>query len=366
MESTTLLPGSSSRLSDPVSATGKSPHLVAVVLNKNARAVTQRQIRRVADINGADHVFVSSSVEDSRRFVCTIVERGYHTVLFGGGDGTFVCCVNDLLAECARQARPVPRVGVLRLGTGNAIGYYVGVQPPNERGLRTEIARAAESESSTRELPLLKVDGKLAPFAGTGLDSQILDDYAATTRAIDRMGLGSILGSGFRYTLAVGLRSVPRFMMRRLPQVEVVNVGGPAYAIGVDGRVDPVSLPRGTVLYRGPCTLAGAATVPCYGFGVRIFPFADLRPDKFQLRCTDASAMEALSHLPSVLRGTYRSATLRDFLCDAVEIHMEHPVPMQIGGDIQRDHRDFMRIDLAERPVRLVWPKPPTPADATL
>ena len=364
MESSTLLAGDAPQGPTSNLSTADGPFAVAVVLNKNARAVTARQIRRLAELNGDGHVFVSGSIEDSRRFATVIVERGYHTVLFGGGDGTFVCCVNDLLTECMRQARPLPRVGVLRLGTGNAIGYYVGVEPPTERGLRTELARAAESESSTRELPLLRVDGKLAPFAGTGLDSQILDDYAATTRAIDRMGLGRVLGSGLRYTLAVGLRSVPRFMMRRLPQVEVVNVGGPAYAIGSDGRIDPVSLPRGTVLYRGPCTLAGAATVPCYGFGVRIFPFADARHDKFQLRCTDASAFEALSHLPSVLRGTYQSPSLRDFLCDAVEIHMEHPVPMQIGGDIQGEHRDFMRIDLADRPVRLLWPKPPAAASA--
>lgn len=366
METTTLRTEDVPQSTDPILPTADGPFSVAVVLNKNARGVNQRQIRRLADINGAEHVFVSSSLDDSRRFAKLLIERGYHTVLFGGGDGTFVCCVNDLLAESTRQARRMPRVGVLRLGTGNAIGYYVGVEPPTERGLRTELARAAETTSITRDLPLLRVDGKLAPFAGTGLDSQILDDYAATTRAIDRVGLGRIIGSGVRYTLAVGLRSVPRFMMRRLPQVEVVNVGGPAYAIGTDGQIDPVSLPRGTVLYRGPCTLAGAATVPCYGFGVRIFPFADARPDKFQLRCTDASAFETLSHLPSVLRGTYQSPSLRDFLCDAVEIHMEAPVPMQIGGDIQREHRDFMRIELADRPVRLLWPKPPTPSATSL
>ncbi|HNN97720.1 MAG TPA: diacylglycerol kinase family protein [Pseudomonadota bacterium] len=346
---------------EPGSVAQAGHYAVAVVLNKNARAVNAKNLRRLTQINGEEHVFLSSSVADSQRLASLIIERGYHTVLLGGGDGTFVCCLNDLLFESQRQGRPLPRVGVLRLGTGNAIGYYVGVEAPTERGLRTELARAAQSDSSTGDLPLLRVDGKLAPFAGTGLDSQILDDYAATTRALDRVGIGRVISSGLRYTLAVGLRSVPRFMIRRLPRVEVVNVGGPAYAITPDGRVDPVAMPRGTVLYRGPCTLAGAATVPCYGFGVRIFPFADVRKDKFHVRCTDASAIEALSHLPSVLRGTYQSPSLRDFLCDAVEIHMEHPVPMQIGGDIQREHRDYMRIDLADRPVRLLWPKPPTP-----
>jgi diacylglycerol kinase family enzyme len=87
---------------------------------------------------------------------------------------------------------------------------------------------------------------------------------------------------------------------------------------------------------------------------VRIFPFADLRRDKFHVRCTDASAMEALSHLPAVLSGAYRSPSLRDFLCDSVEIHMQKPVPMQMGGDLLRDRRDYMRIDLADNPVRVL------------
>ena len=76
--------------------------------------------------------------------------------------------------------------------------------------------------------------------------------------------------------------------------------------------------------------------------------------DKFHVRCTDASAMEALSHLPAVLSGAYRSPSLRDFLCDSVEIHMQKPVPMQMGGDLLRDRRDYMRIDLADNPVRVL------------
>lgn len=358
METVPLRSGSA--LVAPSTAAASVANPVAVVLNKNARAVTARQVRRIEQLHIPRDVFLSESAEGSRRIAATLVERGYETVLFGGGDGTFVCCLNDLVAACERQRRPLPRIGVLRLGTGNAMGYYLGVEPPTPRGLRTELDRAARPESPVHEVSLLSVDGKLTPFAGTGLDSQILEDYAATTRTLDRIGLGPILASTVRYALAVALRSVPRFMMRRLPQVEVINVGGPAYAIGPDGHPDPVPLPRGTVLYRGPCTLAGAATVPCYGFGVRIFPFADLRRDLFHVRCTDASALEAVSHLPAVLKGTYASPSLRDFLCDAVEIHMETPVPMQIGGDLQPSRRDFMRIEMAPQTVRMICPRPPT------
>jgi len=334
---------------------------VAVVLNKNARAVTSRQIKRIERLHGAADVFVSTSPEHSRVIAAMLIERSYGTVLLGGGDGTFVCCLNDMIAACQRTGRPLPRLGVLRLGTGNAIGYYLGVEPPSLRGLRTELLRAQQPDAQEHELPLLQVNGLQTPFAGTGLDSQILEDYSATSHTLDLLRLGQFLGSPVRYALAVALRSVPRFMIRRLPQVEVINTGSPAYAINLDGQLDPVPLPRGTVLYRGPCTLAGAATVPCYGFGVRIFPFADARRDMFHVRCTDASAIETLSHLPSVLRGTYLSPSIRDFLCDSVEIHMEAPVPMQIGGDLLKERRDFMRIELAPRPVRMLCPRPPTP-----
>ena len=326
---------------------------VAVVLNRNARGVNARQIARIRGLHGTQDVFVSESAQHSRQIAATVLTQGYQTVLFGGEDGTFVCCLNDLMALAAQSALPLPRVGLLRMGTGNALGYYLGISPPSLRGLRTELNRA-KSAAGTRELPMLLVDGRLTPFAGTGLDSQILEDYAATTRALDAMRLGSLMGSPLRYVLAIALRSVPRFVVRKLPQVEVVNVGGPAYAVNPDGSLDPTPLPRGTVLYRGPCTLAGAATCPVFGFNVRIFPFADLRRDKFHVRCTDASAMEALSHLPAVLSGAYRSPSLRDFLCDSVEIHMQKPVPMQMGGDLMRERRDFMRIDLADNPVRVL------------
>ncbi len=345
----------SASLSHDSIASGNPLFGVAVVLNRNARAVTRKMVQRLGKLHPSQHLFLSESFEHSRQIATQLAEGPFHTVLFGGGDGTFVCCLNDLREACLRIGRPLPRVGVLPLGTGNAIGYYQGI-PTTLRGIFAQLERAQTLVSPTRELPLLRVNGRLSPFAGTGLDSQILEDYGATTKALDAMGLGRLIGSPLRYALAVALRSVPRFVLRKLPEVEVVNVGGPAYAIGLDGKPDDTPLPKGTVLYRGRCTLAGAATVPCYGFGVRIFPFADVRSDKFHLRCTDASASETLVNLPAVLRGDYRSPSLHDFLCDAVELRVSQPVPMQSGGDLIPDRHERLRIDLADTPVRLLSP----------
>lgn len=329
------------------------PGRVAVILNSNARGVNTRQIQRLSKLHPTSDIYLSASIEDSRFIARVVVERGYDAVLLGGGDGTFVRCLTDLAEEAESAKVPLPHVGVLRLGTGNALGTYLGASQPDEEGLRADLMRA-RTPDCTRLLPLLRVDGRLAPFAGTGLDSQILEDYHATTRLLDGVGLGQVTGAMARYALAVAFRSVPRFLFRRLPLVEVRNVGGPAYQIGLDGSPDPTPLPAGTILYRGPCTLAGAATVPCYGFGVRIFPFADLRKDRFHLRCTDASAAETLGNLKAVLRGEYRSPTVRDFLCDAVELRMEQPAPMQIGGDLLPERRDLMRIELARQPVPVI------------
>ena len=327
---------------------------VAVVLNRNARGVTPRRLARLRCLHPEGDLFVSESADHSRRIAEEIIRRGYGTALLGGGDGTFVRCLNDLVAAAERIDLPMPRLGVLPLGTGNALGHFLELPSPSVRGLQSELGRARDPGAQERQLGMLRVDGLLTPFAGTGLDSQILEDYRMTSRTLDALKIGALLASTVRYVLAVALCSVPRFVLRKLPQVEVVNVGGPAYAVGPDGQPDPTPLPRGTVLYRGPCTLAGAATIPCFGFGVRIFPFAHLMRDKFQVRCTDASALEALTHLPAVLRGEYRSPSLHDFYCDAVEIHVERPVPMQIGGDVLGERRDFMHIEMAERPVRVL------------
>jgi diacylglycerol kinase family enzyme len=327
---------------------------VAVILNRHARGVSPRQIERLTRLHPEDDIFVSTSVEHSRHIARTVVERGYDRVLLGGGDGTFVRCVTDLDAEARRANVPLPGVGVLRLGTGNAVGFYLGAKGANERGLRADLLRARGQDGGLRPLHLMRVNGKLTPFAGTGLDSQILEDYSATTQLLDQVRLGSLFSSPLRYALAVAFRSIPRFLFRRLPVVEARNVGGPAFQVGPDGRPDPTPLPAGTVLYRGPCTLAGAATIPCYGFNVRIFPYADLLPGKFHLRCTDASAFETLAHLPAVLRGSYRSPTIRDFLCDSVELRLSQPVPMQVGGDLQGERSDFMRIEMGRDPVSCI------------
>src|SRR5256885_5068107 len=115
---------------------------VAVLLNGNARAVTEQLRRELEQFVPPEDLFFSRSFEDARSIARTVLDRGYGTVLTGGGDGTFVGYVNCIFDEVARgqphlfvranggSAAPLaashtfrlPRFGVLRLGTGNARG----------------------------------------------------------------------------------------------------------------------------------------------------------------------------------------------------------------------------------------------------
>jgi hypothetical protein len=41
-------------------------------------------------------------------------------------------------------------------------------------------------------------------------------------------------------------------------------------------------------------------------------------------------------------------------LCTSVEIRMERPVPVQVGGDLQDGLRARLRVEMADKPVRVL------------
>src|SRR5689334_6370263 len=91
---------------------------IAVVVNGNARSVTSEVISTLDQILLGGDLFVSRRREEGPELARTIINRGYGTVLTGGGDGTFTAVVTDVVGEAKRQGRPIPRFGFLKLGTG--------------------------------------------------------------------------------------------------------------------------------------------------------------------------------------------------------------------------------------------------------
>lgn len=323
------------------------PHY-AVVLNANAGRVTPRLRRSLADIVPRDRLFFTESEEHAREVLSRCVEQEVGTVFAGGGDGTIVGVVNQL-ASLAPEVDRIPSVGVLRLGTGNALAHWLGSGQP-ARDLRRW--RAGEVHKAV-PVRMVRAEGTLFPFAGLGIDAAILNDYVKVKQHARGRWWQDLVRGVPGYLLAGYLRTLPHYLRRPAPMVTITNLGGPALRIGPDGRAVGRPVPQGGVLYHGPAAMVAAASTPLYGAGMRMFPFATGRAGRFQLRVANLKPLEIARNLLPAWQGTLRHPRLLDFWADDVRISADQAMPYQLGGDA-RGHRREMRFSLAEFPVTLV------------
>lgn len=279
------------------------------------------------------------SLDHAREVIRDEVRRGLDLVVLGGGDGTVVMGLALIAEACRGAGKREPAIGVLRLGSGNAIADALGASDDPA----ADLARLARGEGTWRELGMLDVFGVRAPFVGIGVDAQLLEDHAVIGGALDRVpGAKRLVGGAARYALSVALRSVPRFAIGSRPHAVVRNAGAPAIEMARSGATGR-EIANGDLLWSGACTLVAGATIPYFGFGLKMFAFGGTRTDRFQLRCGDAGLIEILRSTPAAFRGEYFSDHVRDFLCDRVEITLDREAALEAGGELlgRRKHVDI-------------------------
>lgn len=357
-----------SRLASVSSIHGRRhPQKVAVLLNGRALGVTERLRREIARFVPEQDVFYSASIPEARLVTRRIVDEGYDVVLAGGGDGTFVHCVNALLENlgdadrtttpggAALQLAPRrrPRLGVLRLGTGNALASLTGAGT-GAVGAVEDILRVRSGDARrTLPLHLLSADGTLTPFAGVGLDARVLSDYVRLRDGLERTPL-AMLGTGRAgYLLSVAGLSLPALLRQADPNVTITNEGADAIQLGPDGRAVGRPIARGEVLYAGPARFCAAGTEPYYGYGFAAFPHALKAPGFMQLRVTSLGVAQLVRHLPALWRGHTPSTGLLDFHIQKVRLSYDRPVASQVGGDTVPERREFV-WEVAPEPVELI------------
>jgi hypothetical protein len=278
------------------------------IVNGNARGVRGR-VRAKLERAAPGRVRFTTSLDDARETIRREIALGCDMIVLGGGDGTVVMGLTLIGEACRGSGRPEPAVGVLRLGSGNAIADTVGASDEPA----TDLVDLFRGRASWREVPLVDVLGVRAPFVGMGVDAMLLEDNERVGRAVDRVPGGRFVGGATRYALSVALRSMPRFALsRQRPTATITNVGSPALEMtkhGPSGR----SIPSGSVMWKGAVTLVAAATIPFFGFGLRMFAFAGSRAGRFHLRCGDVGLLEILRNTPAAFRGEYFSENVRDF-----------------------------------------------------
>src|SRR5450755_2256109 len=326
---------------------------IAVVVNGNAKSVTQEVISTLDQILLGGDLFVSRSLDDARHIARTIVSRGYGTVLTGGGDGTFTVMVTEVVREGRKQNRPPPRFGLLKLGTGNALAWVVGARDPKSGELAADIARLTQ-DAGSRSMRLIEVEGFIAPFCGFGADADVLADYSKVKSALQRTPLKSVAPGLLSYAVAAVTRSIPSYFVKRMPHCRIVNRGAEAFRIGAKGALLGRPIARGAVIYEGPMRLCGLSTIPYYGYGFRMFPYAEERPDRMHLRVATMTPVEFVRHFTEIWRGEYDNpSTLFDYLVESMSIELDPPTDFQIGGD-PRGKRAKVDVVLSPTAIRLV------------
>jgi len=337
----------------PAESAAPAPPRIAVVVNGNAKSVNDEVISTLDRILAGGDLFVSRQLSDLREIAKTVLGRGYSTVLTGGGDGTFTAVVTAVVKEARRHELPIPRFGLLKLGTGNALAWVVGATSSGIRGLSADIERL-QSDAGSRAMHLVEVEGRIAPFCGFGADAQLLADYDKTKSLLLKTPLRGVAPGAVSYGLAAVTRTIPSSIFLPMPHVRVSNAGDTAFRIGAKGsRVGGPYL-NGDTLYEGPARIVALSTIPYWGFGFRAFPYANERIDRMQLRLSTISAGPFLRNFKAIWRGEFEAADmLFDYLVDAVKIEVDPPSPFQIGGDYF-GIRDKIEAKLTAEPIRIV------------
>lgn len=325
-----------------------------MVVNGNAKSVTAEVIETLDQILDSGDLFVSRRVEESEGIARTLVDRGYGTILTGGGDGTFTVVVTAVVKEARRRSAALPRFGLLRLGTGNSLAWVIGASGVGKAGrsLAVDLQRL-RGDAGSRPLRLVEAEGLYSPFCGFGVDAQALRDYNAVKSTLGIGPMKRMLAGPVAYAISATTSTIPGYLFRRTPHCRVVNQGSEAYRIGEKGKVLGAAIKKGAVIYEGPAIIACVGTIPYYGFGLRVFPYAEDRPDRMQLRISNISPLGFVRNVRSIFRGDFEDpATMFDYFVDDVTIEMDPPVGFQIGGDVRGDRR-AVRVRLTD-PIRIV------------
>ena len=240
----------------------------------------------------------------------------------------------------------------MKLGTGNSLAWALGAGT-SRKDVIADLTRLRH-DSAHRDFRLIEVQDLLTPFAGAGFDALGLKHFHEVRSVVRRLPwVGKRAMGGVSYAISIPTLTIPQLALRSRMEVRIVNRGA-AERLDQNGQPSGPPLEEGEVIFEGACIAALVSTIPYWGFGVRVFPFADDRPaDRFCLRVVATSPLHVAAHMLSVWKGTYRHENLIDVYAEDVELEFDKPNAIEIGGD-PAGMTSSMRARLHPDPIKLI------------
>ena len=331
-----------------------SPGRYAVLLNARAKGWSGDLHHEIQHLVASKDLFLTDDFRQAEHTVDNILSQDYDIVFTGGGDGTIMFLVNAIeerIRDGRIARREAPPVGILRMGSGNAIATYLGTESATAK-LR---ALRAGAPVAIHALDMLESAGEMFPFAGIGWDAEILNDYEDFKDAVRETAVEPYATGLSGYVAAIATRTMPRVLKTEPVRITVTNHAETAYKIDRDGEiVDEYG--EGDVLYDGPVQTCATASVSYWGYRIRMFPYATLKSGYAMLRCFNGSVGGILAHLPSFWRGRFPKGDCVDFLFNDVKVETkDRAMPYQVTGE-GAGYERFVDWSVTDHPVRLAVP----------
>jgi diacylglycerol kinase family enzyme len=324
----------------------------AILVNANAKRGGRRIAAQISRALPEVAVRRTRSEAEAIDWLRTLVESSAPPDCFiaAGGDGTAMGLVN-CLARVLPKHKPLPAIGVIPLGTGNAWANSVGA-PKLARALSI-IHAQPPSPLPLRPFGLVDVSGTLAHFAGAGWDAQVLNDYKDqldASKGPPKVFAKSVYG----YLTAMLFRTAPKTLLFGRPNVIIENLGDEVWTMTSDGKlVKMEGVGHGAVLYDGLASVAGVATCPEYGYRFKAFPWAERFLGMMNVRIYDRSTPGAIGDIPKLWRGEHPLRGMKDWFTKAVRMTFSRPMPLEVGGDAVGMHRT-VEYRLSDRTVDIL------------
>lgn len=318
---------------------------LAILVNANAKRGGRRIAVQIAQVLPGAEVRLTKTVGEVRGWLAGL--RDVRAIFSAGGDGTAVTLLTALDQVVPPDA-PLPPIGVLPLGTGNAWAHSLGA-----RKLDACVRALARRDGPlpTRTNRVFSVDDKLTFFAGSGWDAEILDDYRLQLEAAPSRRLAKSVGG---YLTAMLFRTAPKAILHGRADVRVESLDDDVYVL--DRAEVPVRLAgagRGTVLYEGPASVAGCATCPEFGYRFRAYPHAERLLGYLNVRVYDQTPLKAIRDIPSLWHGKHPLEGMTDWFVKKVRMTFSRECPLQVGGEAVGSRRT-VDYTISPRVVRAV------------
>ncbi len=332
----------------------RTPGRYAVLLNARAKGWTGKLHGDIQRFVTSQDLFLTDDFRQAEHTVDKLLVDDYDAIFTGGGDGTIcylMSAIEERIDKGAIERDEAPPVGVLRMGTGNAIATFLGAGPVTEdlRALR------AGAPLVVHEVDMLKGPEGLFPFAGVGTDAEVLNDYEWLKDVVRDTAVENYATGMGGYVASLVSRTIPKAMRRKPVDVRITNTGDQAFSIDQSGTVLQTH-GKGDILFEGKTTVCGTSTIPYWGFKIRMFPHATKRAGFAQLRCYNGSVPWMLSHLHKFWKGEFPAKDMRDFLINSARIEVSgRSMPYQVAGD-GAGYERTIEWSVAPHPVRLAVP----------